>query len=144
MVKRGGGRRSVKTIMETGGRGPTGAELALDALSVYRLTVLLQKDVLPPLPRLRQAVMDRWGAKPVSELVDCPWCLSVWLGLVAAVARRATPRLWALAAAVLASSAATGLLSVWRTSLEPKEVELLAEPDFESALGEYGIRPVEE
>jgi hypothetical protein len=129
----------VKTIMRTKRPGPTGAELALDALAVYRLTVLLQKDVLPPLPRLRDAVMRRWGAKPVSELVDCPWCLSVWLGAVAVVARRATPRLWAVLAGLLASSAATGLLSVWRESLEPRQL-VMEGPDPESALTDAGVR----
>lgn len=134
----------MKTIMKARGRGPTGAELALDALAVYRLTVLLQKDTLPPLPRLREAVMQRWGAKPVSELVDCPWCLGVWLGVVAAIARRATPRLWALAAAVLASSAATGLISEWRDALEPTRVEHSLNDPVESVLGDHGIRLADE
>jgi len=45
------------------------------------------------------------------DLLDCPWCLSVWVGLGVAVLRRVCPRLWGLASAGLAASAVTGLLS---------------------------------
>lgn len=87
------------------------AEVVLDAIAVYRLVRLLQQDTLPPLPAVREKLMDRYGAHPLSELIDCPWCLSIWVGAGAVVARRFTPRLWGALARVLASSAVTGLLS---------------------------------
>lgn len=45
------------------------------------------------------------------DLLTCPWCLSLWVGLVVAVLRRVFPRAWSIVAAALASSAITGILS---------------------------------
>jgi hypothetical protein len=101
------------------------ASVAVDALATYRLTRLLQQDTVPPLPEVRERLMARYGASPWSELLDCPWCLSVWLGLAVAVLRRVCPRLWGIAAAALAASAVTGLLSQVAAELDREpEIEL--------------------
>lgn len=101
------------------------ASVAVDALATYRLTRLLQQDTVPPLPAVRERLMARYGASPYSELLDCPWCLSVWLGLVVAALRRVCPRLWGITAHALAASAVTGLLSQVAAELDrDPEIEL--------------------
>lgn len=101
----------------------------IDALATYRLTRLLQQDSLPPLPAVRDALMARVGSTPASELLDCPWCLSVWLGAIVVVLRRVCPRLWDLVAPALAASAVTGLLSQVAAELEREPATLtMVEP----------------
>jgi Protein of unknown function (DUF1360). len=107
------------------------ASVAIDALATYRLTRLLQQDTLPPLLAIRDRLMARYGASPWSELLNCPWCLSVWLGAVVAVLRRVCPRLWGLAAHALAASAVTGLLSQVSAELDREpiaEMRVVDEP----------------
>lgn len=106
------------------------ADLAVDALAVFRLTRLLQVDTVPPMPKIRQAALDKLARTPYGDIVDCPWCLSVWVGLLVAVARRASPRVWAVASWVLASSAITGLITQWVDSLEPEPIEVRAIPTW--------------
>jgi hypothetical protein len=101
-----------------------GTRVAIDALAVFRLTKLLQNDTIPPLPALRQAYMRRYGATPWGELVDCPWCLSMWLGGLALLADRVSPRVWGLVSRVLAASAVTGLLSLVAAELDREPVTL--------------------
>jgi hypothetical protein len=102
-------------------RHPAAVDTAVDALAVFRLTRLLQVDEVPPMPAVRKAVLDRIATTPWGQLVDCPWCLSVWVGLLVAVARRATPRVWGALSFVLASSAVTGLITATVAALEPPE-----------------------
>jgi hypothetical protein len=92
-----------------------------DALATYRLTKLLQHDDLPPLPKLRHAFYVRYGARPVGQLVDCPWCLSVWIGALVVLARRVCPRVWDPVAATLAASAVTGITAETLDGLKPPE-----------------------
>jgi len=56
-------------------------------LAAARITRLITHDSLPPLARLRDHVIDRWGDNPWSELAVCPWCMGVWVsaGTVAVV-----------------------------------------------------------
>jgi len=99
------------------------ADLVLEALAVYRATKLLQQDDLPPLPEIREKLMDKYGASPWSALLDCPWCLSVWVAGGSVLLRRIAPRLWGVLARVLASSAVAGLITAGLAALEPPEPE---------------------
>jgi hypothetical protein len=80
-------------------------------LAVYRLTRMAQRDDVWPLPEIRLAVMGRWGTSRWSALLDCPWCLSVWVAGGLWVLRLAAPRLHAAVTMILASSAVAGLLT---------------------------------
>lgn len=109
--------------------------LVINALAVFRLTRLVVDDAFP-LGVLRQRVIDwmddrrpDWmgrpsqhtdaqrrrinvysGQHPISYLVTCPWCVSIYVG--AAVAALAATGLWWLWIAVpLALSAVTGVLA---------------------------------
>lgn len=95
-----------------------GTDHALEALAVYRATKLLQDDQLPPLPAIRDKLMQRYGASPWSQLLDCPWCLSVWVAGASVLVRKVAPRLWRVGASVLASSAVTGMISEWLANME--------------------------
>jgi Protein of unknown function (DUF1360) len=95
-------------------------DAVLEMLAVYRATKLLQEDDLPPLPEIRAKLMAKYEDSPWSALLDCPWCLSVWVGMGSALLRRVAPRLWRVLAGVLASSAATGVITSWLDSLEPR------------------------
>jgi hypothetical protein len=88
-----------------------GTDHVLEALAVYRATKLLQDDDLPPLPAIRDKLMQRWGATPWSALIDCPWCLSVHLAAILLICSKIAPRLTRLTVRVLAYSAVTGLIS---------------------------------
>lgn len=99
------------------------ASATVDALATYRLTRLLQRDTLPPIATVRESLMQRFGTSPWSELIDCPWCLSVWLGFGVALLRRVCPRLWDPIAHALAASAVTGLLSLVAGELEREPTE---------------------
>ena len=110
-----------------------GVELVIETLAVYRATRLLQRDDLPPLPEIREKLMDRYGASPWSALIDCPWCLSVWVGGASALLRAVAPRLWRIGATVLASSAVAGLISEWVASMDLPEIASEAVESMESA-----------
>lgn len=53
---------------------------------------------------------------PLGELVTCPWCCSMWIGLGVIAARRLAPRAWDPLARALVGSAAAGLLAGWSHS----------------------------
>lgn len=86
--------------------------LAVNGLAAYRITRLLQRDSLPPLPAVREKLLEKYGHLPVADLIDCPWCLGFWVSTGVVVAA-ASPwrRLWAPLAAALALSAVVGLLA---------------------------------
>jgi Protein of unknown function (DUF1360) len=109
---------------------PQPVDIAVDVLTVFRLTRLLQVDTIPPIPKLRQAALDKLARTPYGAIVDCAWCLSVWIGLLVAVARRASPRVWGAVSWVLASSAVTGLMTSWVDSLDPEPIEVRALPTW--------------
>jgi hypothetical protein len=98
------------------------ADQVIETLAVYRATKLLQDDTLPPLPELREKLMQRYGHTPWSQLLDCPWCLSVWVAGASVLIRHLAPRLWRIGAGVLASSAVAGVISEWLASIEPEEI----------------------
>ena len=90
-------------------------DVVVDALATYRLTVLIKDDKITE--RLRRAVFRRYGerddkdVRSPSYLLGCPWCLSIYFGALAVVARRLAPRQWTSLSRTLALSAATGLLA---------------------------------
>ena len=85
---------------------------AVDCLAVYRLTRLAQRDTLPVVANPRRAIMESPKTPDaVIELMECPWCLSFWIGLGVVILRRSIPRLWDPIATALAASAVAGMLS---------------------------------
>lgn len=107
-------------------------EVAYDFLATYRLTTLIKDDKL--LEDFRRGVFQRFGepdgedGHKLSYLVTCPWCLSVYFGAVAVLARRKWPRAWAPVAKALTFSAMTGLLAEKRAEMakpdEPVEQQV--------------------
>jgi hypothetical protein len=84
----------------------------VDALAVFRLVHLIQRDSILDTPREH---LDLWlqerGLDRTAELLGCPWCLSVWCAIGVVGARRMFPRAWPPVAEALAFSAITGILS---------------------------------
>lgn len=97
------------------------AQLTVNALAAARLTRLWTRDSLPPLPRLRQAVLDKLDAvqrqrgqhddHPLVALVNCPWCIGFWLSAAVAAAATLAPQAWRPIGTALAFSQTTGLLA---------------------------------
>lgn len=90
--------------------------LVVNALCAYRLTRLWTRDSLPPLPAVRQYVIDRLNEgreseHPATALVDCPWCIGFWIAAADTAIMSAIPRWWPILAVPLAFSAVTGLLA---------------------------------
>lgn len=118
--------------------------LVVNILAVYRASILFSRDKItsplrwrvwalgyewkatygdddPPKPgrRYRQqrpGLRGRIGVT-LNELIICPWCLSIWFGLLAAVATKLVPGLWQYPALVLALS---GVTVLW-TRIAPAE-----------------------
>ena len=79
----------------------------VDFLAVFRLTRLMTEDRVPLGP-----LRDRLQGGYLAELLDCPWCSSIWAaGFVFLVARRLPG--WKLVSRALAASAAAGVVSTW-------------------------------
>jgi hypothetical protein len=68
-------------------------------------------------------------------LIDCPWCLSVWVAGGSRLLRTVAPRLWRVLAGVLASSAVAGVISEWLASMELPEITAEAVESMERAAG---------
>ena len=83
-------------------------ELITDILATYRLTRLAQVDEFPPVKGARRWLMTSNAPETVKYLAECPWCLSFWIGVGVATARRVAPRQWHPVAVALAASAVTG------------------------------------
>jgi hypothetical protein len=79
-------------------------------LAVARITRLLVEDRLTA--AWRQWVVKRFGADSLpSYLVHCPWCMSIWIGLVLMPWTALYPYPWVIGLyAAVASSMVTGLL----------------------------------
>lgn len=97
--------------------------MAVDALAVARLTRLVAKDELTR--EVRDAVLDMIEPDParpkkLAYLLQCPWCVSPYVGVFVVLARRAFPRAWGAIATVLAFSEVAGFLgSVEQRSTVP-------------------------
>lgn len=96
--------------------------LTVNGLAAYRLTRLLTRDSLPPLPLVRQHVLDKLdeiqnakGAAqehPLAELVHCPWCVGFWVSVGVVGAATFAPRAWRPLATALAFSAVVANIAV--------------------------------
>lgn len=55
--------------------------VALVIGAVYRITRFVVADAFPPMAHFRDWVAGRFGEESsIAYLVECPWCMSVWLG----------------------------------------------------------------
>lgn len=95
------------------------AEYALDVLAVARLVRLIQEDRVP-VGWLRDRVKrEAWKHHDASrathdepyivELLECPWCMSVWVGMFVLILRHVPG--WRLLRFVLVSSYVTARLT---------------------------------
>lgn len=86
--------------------------IVIHSLAAYRLTRLITHDSLPPVKRMREYVLDRWGDNPWSELADCPWCMGFWVSVgVTILASTPADTVWRWVAVPLAMSAIIGLIA---------------------------------
>lgn len=99
--------------------------LAVDALAVYRLTMLVVKDSITTPIRTRlvgrehiQRVGNGQGqglvvaARPkLAEFLSCPWCVSIWLAAGVVALTQLWPAGWQYAAVALAFSGVAGFLA---------------------------------
>jgi hypothetical protein len=90
--------------------------LIVNALAACRLTRLWTRDSLPPLPRVRQTVIDklnegRESEHPATALVDCAWCIGFWIGAGVVAIMSVIPHVWPIVAVPLAFSTVTGWLA---------------------------------
>lgn len=92
--------------------------LVVNALAAFRLTRLWTRDSLPPLPSIRQYVLDRLDKgrealpeHPLTALVDCPWCIGFWISVAVVALMSALPHWWPVVAVPLAFSAVVGWLA---------------------------------
>lgn len=86
--------------------------LAVDTLASYRLAKLLRDDFITQ--PFRDLLHDRFGPpdrSKISYLFQCPWCMSMYFGVVLGLAHRRSPRVTDVATHALAVSALTGLLA---------------------------------
>lgn len=82
-------------------------ELVVDALATYRITRLVVEDTITqPLRDLVES--GTW----LDRLIECPWCVGVWVGMGVAAARAIAPRQWTPVARGLACAAAAALIVV--------------------------------
>jgi hypothetical protein len=104
-------RRSINDARHLDARlvGARGVDVAVDMIATYRLVRLALVDDITLRPR--NALLRRFAGKKYSALLDCPWCLSVWVAFGVAAARSVHPRVWGLIARALAFSAVTGLIT---------------------------------
>lgn len=78
-------------------------------VATYRLTRLIFKDTITE--RLRERILERMGPESkVSELITCPYCLSIWVGFGVLAARTVLPRPWQWAARGLTYASAGSFL----------------------------------
>lgn len=86
-------------------------ETVVDALAVARLTRLWQEDDVWPMPELRSAFLARVGDSRLADLEACPFCASVWVAALVALARWRWPRAWPIIARIAVGSAVAGHLA---------------------------------
>lgn len=95
--------------------------LTIDALAVYRLTILVTRDTItePVRQWIRAAGRTTAGvprpgraaARWIFDLVTCPWCSGVWIAGAVVLLTVYTPGGWKYAAYLLACAAVAGFLS---------------------------------
>lgn len=82
-----------------------------DLLAVWRIVRFIQRDSL--IETQREWVINNWGGGHLrlGELLQCPWCLSIWVAAGVVAARRLAPRVWGMVARGLAFSAGAGVIT---------------------------------
>jgi hypothetical protein len=106
--------------------GSPGAQSTLiDVAATYRLVRLIQVDSITEPARDSVATwLLKHDHHKINELLSCPWCLSPYVALGVTIARALSPRIWSIAARVLAFSATTGVITElldWIEASEPRE-----------------------
>lgn len=102
----------------------TALALVLDLAACYRLTRLVVADTFPPIAYVRDRIVRKHTRitanpgggyteepGPLAELVQCPWCASVWVGAAIALAQWRIPGVWLWVSLALALSAVAGVVS---------------------------------
>lgn len=105
----------------------------VNALAAFRVTRLLVVDGVPPLPRVRAAILRfalaRWRKRhppygvdqvrdvygdepPLASLITCAWCVGWWVSAAVAVLATVAAPWWYLLAGALALSAITGIVTM--------------------------------
>lgn len=89
--------------------------VALVCLSVYRVTRFIVADAFPLMANARDAVANRFGPDSwQAYLVECPWCVSIYVGAAAvALAQVAGVDFPVPVAVWLTSSAVAGLIAAY-------------------------------
>lgn len=77
--------------------------LAVDGLAVYRLAVLIGKDMIA------EPIRQRVGTRMLA-FITCPWCIGLWFAAAAVILTRFWPQGWQYVAMALALSAVAGFL----------------------------------
>jgi hypothetical protein len=85
-------------------------DIGVDALAVHRLTKFVIDDEI--FADLREKITDRYPPEStkIGYLVGCPWCVSVYMGTAAVVARALFPKQWTMLSRALAFSSVTGMV----------------------------------
>lgn len=83
--------------------------LLSDILATYRLTRMVLDDKITE--DIRNAIYERSPRDSMmSYFVGCPWCVSIWAGLVIFSLRRISPSNADIVSGLLAASAVTGVI----------------------------------
>lgn len=84
-------------------------------LAAYRLARIVREDKVAEAPRARVLAWAWPPGRPIRhrwmvDLLECPWCLSVWTGAALVAGELVAPRTTRIAARLLAFSAVAGVL----------------------------------
>jgi hypothetical protein len=97
----------------------------LICIAVYRLTHFITKDAFPPIAAFREYVGLRFGEDSSwAYLVECPWCVSIYVGAAVVVGTSMAFASVPLPVLVwLTSSAVTGLIATYESRSEEPDAE---------------------
>lgn len=84
--------------------------LLLDIIAVYRITKLIIDDEI--LHEFREKVWEKYPPEStkIGYLITCPWCTSIWAGIVIFTLRKIDPNFTDYLSSILTASAVTGEL----------------------------------
>ena len=98
--------------MRTDRTSPNALDYALGAAATARLARLVTRDSIFDRQRLAYVrKMDESGHPKLAELAVCPWCISVWIGALVALAIHLRVPGVRLVASALAFSLAAGVIN---------------------------------
>jgi len=82
--------------------------LATDIIATYRLTKLVMEDKITE--DFRNYVYEKFPRdSKISYFIGCPWCVSIWAGVVIFALRRIDPQVADVVSGILTASALTGV-----------------------------------